>query len=225
MFIGCFTTADDEGRRKATPASIRADIFPLDDIPLADVGKLRDEVAASGLIRVYSGREPGQSGPDSGPILDIPNWARFQKPKYVKKSIFPPYSASLGQTGPEAGLKPGENSPEPGHGLGRVGMGRDGLDRDGLTPPPIPRPPSRPPSLPEEITDEQWNAFREHRRKKRSPLTARAEELQAVQLAKIKAEGLSPVEALDCAILTGWLAVKARLWIERYPKSTPGEEF
>lgn len=127
LFIGCFTTADDEGRRKATPASIRADIFPLDDIPLAEVEKLRDEVAASGLIRVYF-------GPESGPILDIPNWARFQNPKYVKKSIFPAYSATLGQSGPEAGRKPGENSPEPGHGLGRVGMGRDGLGRTPLPP-------------------------------------------------------------------------------------------
>lgn len=84
---------------------------------------------------------------------------------------------------------------------------------------PKPPTPSRPASLPAEVTDEQWAAFREHRRKKRAPLTPRAEELQAVQLAKVKAAGLDPVEALDCAILTGWQAVKARRWIDEYPSA------
>ena len=65
----------------------------------------------------------------------------------------------------------------------------------------------RPSDLPEEITDDDWKDFREHRRQLRRPMTARAEKIIARKLARMKAEGLKPLDLLETAIERGWQTV------------------
>lgn len=116
LFIGCFSTADDEGRRSADPALLKADIFPLrNDISPDSVRDLTRSCAEAGLIRVYG----------AGKYLDLPNWDRYQKPKYKKPSKIPEYAPDPPGTCPEPGPNPGQTR-SMGLGLGL------GLDRDGL---------------------------------------------------------------------------------------------
>ena len=88
LFIGLFSTADDAGRRKASPVSIKAEIFPLDSIDLDTIDRLLLEVAGQSLIRLYSDT-------DGCPIMDIPSWAKYQNPRYKKDSELQEYAEDL----------------------------------------------------------------------------------------------------------------------------------
>jgi len=80
LFIGIFSSADDDGRLKASPKFLKATIFPYDnDKTDEQIRKLRDLCASLGLIRVYSknGRE----------YLDIPGWEEHQK---IRKDRYNP---------------------------------------------------------------------------------------------------------------------------------------
>jgi len=71
LFIGIFSTADDDGRLEADPKFLKATIFPYDDQKtIGAVRELRDDCARLGLIRVYS--------KNSREYLDIPGWHEHQ---------------------------------------------------------------------------------------------------------------------------------------------------
>lgn len=72
LFIGIFSQADDDGRLRASPDFLMANIFPYDkDKTEEDIRQLRDQCAALGLIRVYTnGKEE---------YLDIPGWLEHQQ--------------------------------------------------------------------------------------------------------------------------------------------------
>ena len=72
LFIGIFSQADDDGRLKASPGFLMANIFPYDKNKTEeDIRDLRDECATLGLIRVYTnGKEE---------YLDIPGWLEHQQ--------------------------------------------------------------------------------------------------------------------------------------------------
>ena len=72
LFIGIFSSADDDGRLKASPKFLKATVFPYDnDKTDEQIRKLMDLCASLGLIRVYS--KNGQE------YLDIPGWEEHQK--------------------------------------------------------------------------------------------------------------------------------------------------
>jgi len=114
LFIGIISTADDHGRRKATPASFKVELLPMDNLQLETILAWRDEIAAGGLIRIYT----DDSGCD---ILDIPTWTKWQRPKYVADSRLPAYPGSgtiqaevardLDQSGPGLARVPGHSGP------------------------------------------------------------------------------------------------------------------
>ncbi len=86
LFIGIFSTADNEGRLRASPKYLKAHIFPYDNKSLEQLKELRDQCAKLGLIRVYS--KKGQE------YLDIPGWYEHQsirKDRY-KKSELPAFT-------------------------------------------------------------------------------------------------------------------------------------
>lgn len=80
LFIGIFSQADDDGRLRASPAFLMANIFPYDkDKTEDDIRHLRDECAKLGLIRIYNnGREE---------YLDIPGWYEHQQ---IRKDRYEP---------------------------------------------------------------------------------------------------------------------------------------
>ena len=53
MFIGMWNFADDHGRMPAAPKTIKAQIFPSDEIDAQNVRRMIDELSSNGLIRIY----------------------------------------------------------------------------------------------------------------------------------------------------------------------------
>lgn len=122
LWIGIFSTADDAGRRSASAASLKASIFPLDTIGPDTVRKWTRDVAESGLIRVYRDSQGAL-------VLDVPNWSKYQNPKYKKPSKLEEFRAKSALTPdqifPDPAPDPGRISPE----CGQVGD-RPGTDMD-----------------------------------------------------------------------------------------------
>lgn len=78
MFIGMWNFADDAGRLSCSPKTLKAQIFPGDDIKVDDVRGMLDELSANGLVRFYT--------VDEKEYLVITGWHhqkidRPQKPK------------------------------------------------------------------------------------------------------------------------------------------------
>jgi hypothetical protein len=53
MFIGLWNFADDHGRLPCAPKTIKAQVFPADDIDAATIRRMVDELSANGLVRLY----------------------------------------------------------------------------------------------------------------------------------------------------------------------------
>lgn len=53
MFVGMWNFADDHGRMPCAPKTIKAQIFPSDDIDSANVRRMVDELSSNGLVRLY----------------------------------------------------------------------------------------------------------------------------------------------------------------------------
>jgi hypothetical protein len=93
MFIGMWNFADDHGRLPSAPKTIKAQIFPADDIDSANVRRMIDELAANSLVQVYV--------VDEKEYLFITGWHhqkidKRQPPKYPDP---PPYhSANVRRT-------------------------------------------------------------------------------------------------------------------------------
>lgn len=79
MFIGMWNFADDAGRMPFSPKTIKAQIFPSDDISCEDVRRMLDELSSNDLIMVYA--------VDGKEYLHITGWRhqridRPQEPRY-----------------------------------------------------------------------------------------------------------------------------------------------
>jgi hypothetical protein len=112
LFIGCFSTADDEGRRSADPILVKADIFPYDRIRPSAVEKMLDKIRSEGLIVIYV------QGTCNQPVMQLLGWCKYQNPKYRKPSRFGEFSA------PDPGRTRAEPAPDPGR-TRSVGCGCD----------------------------------------------------------------------------------------------------
>lgn len=70
MFIGIWNFADDHGRSPASPKTIKAQVFPADDIDVANVRGMLAELSENGLIQLYEA--------DGKEFLFVTGW-RHQK--------------------------------------------------------------------------------------------------------------------------------------------------
>lgn len=72
VFIGLFSNADDEGRGKASPAYIKAVLFPYnDDLRIADIEKTLLEISSKMSVIFYSC--------DENKYYTLTSWDRWQK--------------------------------------------------------------------------------------------------------------------------------------------------
>lgn len=72
VFIGLFSNADDEGRGKASPAYIKAVLFPYnDDLRIADIEKALLEISSKMSVIFYSC--------DENKYYTLISWNTFQK--------------------------------------------------------------------------------------------------------------------------------------------------
>lgn len=84
VFIGLFSNADDEGRGKASPAYIKAVLFPYkDDLRIADIEKTLQEVSSKMSVIFYSC--------DGNMYYTLTSWNTFQKIDRPTESKIPAY--------------------------------------------------------------------------------------------------------------------------------------
>lgn len=145
LFIGIWNFCDDAGNHVASAKTIKANVYPGDDITSTDVQRLLDELSSNSLIVFYSH--------ENKQYLHVTGWhhQKVDKPTYKH----PPYKP--GENGEES--EPprrvlDESSPPEGKGNGRERKGKE--EETTTTPPPesreAPPPSSSPP--PGKIPDE-----------------------------------------------------------------------
>ena len=71
MFIGLWNFCDDAGNHVASAKTIKAEIFPGDDISSTDVQRMLDELSSNSLIAFYTN--------DSKDYLHVTGWKKHQK--------------------------------------------------------------------------------------------------------------------------------------------------
>lgn len=89
LYVSMIVHADDQGRMKANPKSLKALIFPFDEaIRISSIKDWRDKLSATGLIQLYAA--------DGQDYLVHPNWEKWQplRKDRVKESNLP--SPSVG---------------------------------------------------------------------------------------------------------------------------------
>lgn len=85
VFIGLFSIADDEGRGKASPAYIKAVLFPYnDDLRIADVEKTLSEISSKMSVIFYSC--------DENMYYTLTSWNMWQKIDKPSQSKLPEYN-------------------------------------------------------------------------------------------------------------------------------------
>ena len=84
VFIGLFSMADDEGRGKASPAYIKAVLFPYnDDLRVADIEKTLSEISSKMSVIFYSC--------DENKYYTLTSWNKWQKIDKPSDSSIPAY--------------------------------------------------------------------------------------------------------------------------------------
>lgn len=114
LFIGLWNFCDDAGNHVASPKTIKANVFPGDDISSADVQRLLDELSSNELIAYYSH--------ENKDFLHVTGWhhQKIDKPTYKH----PAFSAEK--------LTPArrtfdDSSPPEGNGREGNGIGREDI--------------------------------------------------------------------------------------------------
>jgi hypothetical protein len=79
--IGMINHADDQGRGKAHPSLLRAQVFPYDDVTLGDVAAWLELIKANGTILLYS--------VDGKDYYQMCNWWEYQAHQYAMPSDYP----------------------------------------------------------------------------------------------------------------------------------------
>lgn len=90
VFIGLFSIADDEGRGKASPAYIKAVLFPYkDDLRISDIEKALSEISSKMSVIFYSCNE--------NKYYTLTSWNTFQKIDKPTDSKIPAYDENNSQ--------------------------------------------------------------------------------------------------------------------------------
>lgn len=115
LFIGLWNFCDDGGNHVDSDRTIKAEIFPGDDISSQDVRRMLDELSSNGLIVMYSSNGKG--------FIHVTGWQhqKIDRPSYK-------HPAYLGDESPSIRRTIDEDSPP--EGKGREGKGKEGNGED-----------------------------------------------------------------------------------------------
>lgn len=130
LFIGLWNFCDDAGNHVDSERTIKAEVFPGDDIASTDVRRLLDELSSNGLIVYYTHENKG--------FLHVTGWHHQKIDRPTMKH--PPY---LGEESKTIRRTFDESSPP--EGSGEEGSGEEGKGREITAP--SPAAPSSPPMI------------------------------------------------------------------------------
>jgi hypothetical protein len=101
MFIGLWNFCDDLGRHSCSPKTIKAEIFPGDNLPSENINGMLHELSENGLITIYSA--------DNKQILQVTGW-HHQRIDHPQKARLPGQFDD--DSGNSSGNDPGTLAPE-----------------------------------------------------------------------------------------------------------------
>jgi hypothetical protein len=109
-FVGMWTFSDDNGVHPAKPKTLKAELYPMDDISAGQVAEWVAELIAVGLVAEFKGPEDGDL------YWHITGWARHQKiDKPSAKYPTPPApNSASGRRAVAEGSSNGSRAPSPG---------------------------------------------------------------------------------------------------------------
>lgn len=119
LFIGMWNFADDYGRMDFAPLSIKARVFPNDEILAADVRDMLNELCHANLLLIYSANDKE--------YIQITGWDHQKIDKRNVSKIPAPFD-DISIVSPTPADLP-RSSPNPAH--GREGKGEEGKGREG----------------------------------------------------------------------------------------------
>lgn len=81
VWIGLITIADDQGRMQDSANLVRSKMFPMDDVPLADIESALVTFSKAGKIARYiaNGKK----------MIQIIHWWKHQRPNWAGESLYP----------------------------------------------------------------------------------------------------------------------------------------
>jgi hypothetical protein len=122
LFIGMWNFSDDYGRMDFAPLSIKARVFPTDDISAADVRDMLNELCGADLLMVYSA--------DGKEYIEITGWDHQKIDKRQTSKIPAPFGeGSVIRGSPPDFPRPTPTCPNSRSCNGREGKGREGRFR------------------------------------------------------------------------------------------------
>lgn len=201
--------ADDEGYFNANPVLLKAGTTPLRN----DQTRLEEQLAQLESIGYIEVRREGVRS-----IGHIVNFKAHQRVSHPTPSVLREKFENMSGDPPEnfangSGKVPETFRPER---KGKEGKGREFASES-----------REPINLPEWLPREEWEAFREMRRKIRKPLTEHAEALAIKRLQEFYADGLDAVDMLQQAVMNNWqgfVEEKAKKRKVEYRECTSPEE-
>lgn len=82
LLLGMVNHADDQGRLKANPAWLRAQVFPYDDMGIDEVEGWLQQIAANGTLQIYK--------VESKQYAQMLKWWDYQSMNFAAPSKYPP---------------------------------------------------------------------------------------------------------------------------------------
>lgn len=118
-FVGMWNFCDDQGVHPASAKTLKAEVFPADDIPASDVQAMVDQMIQQGLIKVFESA--------GKPYWWVTGWNHQKIDKPTNKYPKPDFSATdqppVSDNSASPRLVVGESSPP--EGKGREGKGKE----------------------------------------------------------------------------------------------------
>jgi hypothetical protein len=195
-FVGMWSFCDDRGVHPAKPKTLKAELYPMDDIAATQVGEWVAELVRVGLVREFVALEDGER------YWHVTGWDRHQR--IDRPSIKHPPPPPLDSTNPRRVVAEDSSSATPRKGMER--KGEEGSGVDGRSPK------ARAPSvfdageidLPDWLPREAWKAWVADRKERRKPITERAAAAQIDALSQYRAQGHQPADVIRHSIAGGY---------------------
>jgi hypothetical protein len=195
IFPGLWMLADRAGRLEDRPKRIKAELLPFDRMV---VEPLLRQLEQARLIYRYKTA--------AGKFIQIIKFVEHQYPHYTEKpsAIMPPELPEFGFL--EGGTTPGIDTPlsPVDNPLLFLSIGKPLKEKKGATAPKEKTNDSGSLELPDWLPAKDWQAFVDHRKKLRRPMTAEAQRRAIARLDAFRQRGIDPAYVLDETIANGW---------------------
>lgn len=136
-FVGMWNFCDDQGVHPAKPKTLKAELYPMDDITAAQVGEWVGELIAAGLVREFQAPDDGER------YWHVTGWDRHQKidrPSFKHPAPPPLDSTSPRRNSVDEHSTNARRAPPP----GMEGSGKEGKGEEGSSPTARPAPRRKP---------------------------------------------------------------------------------